>query len=430
MEPNATTPPQPSAGTAQKYIRTYAGDIATVQKGGTPDLVPLVDDKKPSVAPAEKTPSPTLKEIPIPPPIPAASLPKLPTPPVPVPETPVIRVPMPVATVEDDIKKRNEVLARLRAQTAAASAKPLSPEVPVSIHTYSGDFSEHIKEEHASTTTVLAAEQDAAPLEVAEPQEFTWSKLVFIVAGVLLLVLGGGGIYYAYVRYAQTLPVMPIAANVSAPIFVDEQEQVAGEGPALMQTIAQFVTRALPAGSVRLLYRTNATTTEQSIFASISAAAPDILLRNISGADSMAGIVSAGNAQSPFFILSVSSYNETFAGMLSWEKTLPNDFGTLYPPYPTLAVSTSTATTTAPLASTTVKTVTKKVATTTPPVPVFVPAFHDEVVANHDVRVYRDAFGQSILLYGYWNQTTLVIARDSEAMTLILGRLANARTQP
>jgi hypothetical protein len=53
--------------------------------------------------------------------------------------------------------------------------------------------------------------------------------------------------------------------------------------------------------------------------------------------------------------------------------------------------------------------------------------FIDLVVANHDTRVYRDGTGRSILVYGYWDQTKLVIARDEAAFTAILERLAAAR---
>ena len=66
---------------------------------------------------------------------------------------------------------------------------------------------------------------------------------------------------------------------------------------------------------------------------------------------------------------------------------------------------------------------------TVPPARTFSIFFFDEVVANHDVRIYRDAEGRSILLYGYWNQTTLVIARDPSAFAEILGRLATSRRE-
>ena len=125
----------------------------------------------------------------------------------------------------------------------------------------------------------------------------------------------------------------------------------------------------------------------------------------------MTGVVNVNGKQSPFFILSVTAYSETFAGMLAWERSMLRDVGKLYPPYPS-PVSNTPATSTAPV------------------VPESLLAFHDEAVSNHDVRVYRDAVGRSLLLYGYWNQSTLVIARDPAAFTEIAERLATSRTQP
>jgi hypothetical protein len=137
----------------------------------------------------------------------------------------------------------------------------------------------------------------------------------------------------------------------------------------------------------------------------------------------MAGVLHIGSTVSPFFILSVASYPDTFAGMLSWEAILPSDVSALFPPYQS-AVSTTTATTT--------PTTSKKGAKVTPvapPAPTPPAAFYDQVVNNHDVRIYQDAQGRSVLLYGYWNQNTLIIARDPAAFTEILRRLATSNTQ-
>ena len=71
---------------------------------------------------------------------------------------------------------------------------------------------------------------------------------------------------------------------------------------------------------------------------------------------------------------------------------------------------------------------TAKVASTTPVVPAFIAGFYDATVANRDVRVYRDISGRDVLLYGFWNQTTLIIARDAAAFTEIVGRLGTAST--
>jgi hypothetical protein len=138
----------------------------------------------------------------------------------------------------------------------------------------------------------------------------------------------------------------------------------------------------------------------------------------------MAGVINVAGNQSTFFILSSASYSETFSGMLSWESTMPHDLSTLFPAYPAPVVPVATSTAT----STTTKTATTT-SKTTITVPVFIAGFRDEVVNNHDTRVYRDAQKRSVLIYGYWDQKTLVIARDEAAFTEILKRLAAAHTQ-
>ena len=206
-----------------------------------------------------------------------------------------------------------------------------------------------------------------------------------------------------------------VAPAGSAPIFVDEREQISGEtANELLQGIQQSLTRALPPSTVRLLYIEEATTTSKSIFSRLELPAPGVLLRNINGPSSVAGIVNVNGTQFPFFILSVASYGDTFAGMLSWEPRMTGDLAALFPLYPpsaTITASTTKAKTT--------------VASSTPIFSVF---FHDEVVDNHDVRIYRDAEGRSVLIYGYWNQYTLVIARSPEAFIEILQRLATSRS--
>lgn len=355
----------------KKYIRTFAGDFETLKKGGTPDLAPL----RRAVAP--------------------------------VPIKPTVAEPSPVKM-------------------------PEAPS-PDTLKTYSGDFAERMKETKASTATVLAAEQDSAPILIrSSPQKISGSSIVYSIAGVLLLIGGGVGAYIAYHTYLSSSAPVVIAPTVSAPIFVDEREAISGIGTALLQEIQQSVTRSLASGTIRLLYLEGATST--SVFSALQLPAPGALLRNIHPARSMAGVVNTGSGvQSPLFILSVTSYSDTFAALLQWEPLMPRDLAKLFPPHQ-VSVSESAATTTAATVSTSSPQATppKKsttTVTTTPPAPAFVAGFFDATVANHDVRVYRDTSGRDIVLYGYWNQTTLIIARDTAAFTEIVGRLATSRTQ-
>jgi len=375
MDENQIIPSaSPDKNNPEKYIRTFAGDIETIQAGGVPDLAPLQEEVHP--VPAER--------------LVAAS----PLPPTPIPTPAPIKNP------------------------ASESASTYTPPPPLEtpLKTYADDFSERMKETNASTATVLAAEQDRAP--ETPPQEAETSSranLFYIIGGVILLIAGGVGAYITYTAFlTATAPITP-SLSIAAPIFVDEREQISGAGATLLKAIEASVAQSLAPNTVRLLF-VSTTTTTGSIFSALPLSVPDILLRNVNTDGSMAGVIHMGSSNSPFFILSVSSYSNTFSGMLSWEKTMPRNFATLFPAYPSAIVPT--VSTSSPQVTVATTTVSNKQS-----------GFRDEVVGNHDVRIYRDEAGRSIMLYGYWNQTTLVIARDPATFGEILGRLANSRSK-
>lgn len=354
--PSPTSNTTPEKDLPEKYVRTFAGDMDIVKKGGAPELVPL-HAQAPSAPPAAP-------------------------PPVPSPTSP-----------EDS-------------QGTAPAVAPKPPPVDP-LETYSNDFTDRIKKTNASTATVLAAEQDRAQrAPEPTPSEPSPMRLSYLITGAVLLVAGVAGGYVAYTRYTAVSTPVTSAPNVSAPIFVDEREEIAGTGQALLQAVVKSMNRSLAVGTVRFLYLASTTDTA-TIFSMLPVSVPDVLLRNIHAAGSMAGVINIGGNQSPFFILSISAYSNVFSSMLQWEPLLPEYVAELFPPY---AQTPPTA------------------ATTTPFTPAPTVTFIDMTVANHDVRAYRDASGRDILVYGFWNQTTLVIARDAAAFTEIVTRLATART--
>lgn len=438
----------------KKYIRTFESDMAVLKNGGVPDLTPLTE--KPIIASDSKVT--LIQEV------------KNPPSPPPPPPPPPTQKPEPI------------------------SVKPQEPRPPTPIETYASDLSDRMKETHASTATILAAEQDSlrgTPL--ATSQKSLHSNLLYIITGTLFFVAGVGGAYVAYMHYMKITAPVVLMPNASAPIFIDDREQISGIGLVLMQAIEKSVNNPLIPGTVRLLYTASSTDNVESVFSELNMPAPDILLRNIQPAGSMAGVINMDGNQSPFFILSVLSYRDTFSGMLSWEPSMLNNLGLLFPPYP---IATSTMTSTPILTATlspgehgeevkslqqifvdngllsvhptgfygfltekavkafqsihniisfgspattgygsvgprTLAEINALFATTTAitassTVPTA--AFSDETIDNHDVRVYRDTAGKSVLLYGYWNQKTLIIARNSSAFIEILKRLATSHT--
>lgn len=399
-----TNPSAPSSGNIldasedlpKKYVRTYAEDIEIAKKGGTPTLhqmepsAPVTQSPVAVPAPAPRpAPTPPPPPIPVAPPPPPVRAPLPPPPPVPPP------APRPVAP----------------------------PELVGALQTYTTDFADRVKETRASRATLIASEQDSrqgAPKQEEPEKKSSLMVRVYAGMGVLLLIAGGVGVYVAYTRYvAAHMPIFVTPPAVAAPILVEDRVKVSGTGDALMHALAESVNVPLAAGTVRLLYTIGSATTSsdaEPILTTLHTSAPGILIRNITAKGSMAGVIAtkAGvESQSPFFILSVAAYNETFAGMLQWEPRMQSDLNLLFPPYTFALASSTSASSTTPI-------------TLPQPVSLGKATFVDDTVANHDVRIYRDARGHSILLYGYWNLKTLIIARDPAAFTEILQRLASA----
>jgi len=325
--------------------------------------------------------------------------------------------PMPVQPPQTSAPERPNPIPSLASYPAAA------PQAQSPLHTYTGDFADRINAQGATAFSVLAQEKDSraaapAPIPVRPHRART---ILAVIGSVLLVALGAGGLFYAYTVFQAKAPVM-VAPGIPSLIFVDDRVALEGSTDQLRQGLLNAEMQPLGAGQVRLTYYTIATTTAAggtenipqpggALVAALMLPAPDLLLRQVLP-DSTMGVVHAGDETRPFFILRVSSYDRSFAGMLQWEPTLARDLARIYPAYPTVGDSdtaSSTGTSVAPAS-----------------VP-YAPQFQDEIISNHDARVLRDAAGRTLLLYGYRDEQTLIIARDEAAFTELLNRLAASK---
>jgi hypothetical protein len=102
----------------------------------------------------------------------------------------------------------------------------------------------------------------------------------------------------------------------------------------------------------------------------------------------------ADNANYPILIFEINSFDQAFAGMLSWERTLKENLMFLMPAGMNLNTSN--------------------------------PIFTDEVIKNHDVRLIKNEENQPILLYTFFSKRTLVITFDQKALEKTLERLEQA----
>jgi hypothetical protein len=478
----ATPTPPPAPNVPARHVRTFAQDVARLSGKPLPSNAPVAQPSPapaktspvPPVpeAPAEEKPFPQIKkpqvpQAPPPPPPP----PKEPPPAYIIPKAPnstetreavlarlrARKVPQeePVAppTVIPKAPSTNEtkedVLARLRAKaevTAQESAvrlpareapKPVperepvfapvpkkiaplspSPEGPDRLHTYKSDFADHAQSNDASAISVLAAQADAGRVDrvlFKEKKSFPFG----ILAGVLLIFAGVGGVFFAY-QSISNKPLVVFAPRIPSLIASDDRREIVGDN--FLRDLAVASAEPLAEGRVRITYTTTATTSANGTVSKLPATGgalikalalpmPDILARSITE-ESTVGIIHEGDEQAPFFILRVDSFERSFAGMLAWEQRMGNDLALLFPAYP-VEVIEEVSTSTAPLEPT--------IATT------FDSEFKDEVIQNRDVRALRDEEGRVVLLYGFRDKETLIITRSTSLYLALIERLNTSR---
>lgn len=304
------------------------------------------------------------------------------------------------------------------------------PETPPPFHSFATDFRARSEAVSNSPFSVIAAEQDADK-RVRRTPSLNKKGIVPIVLGMVLIVAAAGGSYALYVYIGARHVVPTVVLHVPSLIFAEQYKKVTGTGGDLLQSLAMVASDPVDTGTAIVTYVEQPVTGQTGIVAGapapggvlikeLSLPAPDLLLRNVTQ-DSTVGVIHEGGDTRAFFILRVSSYERTFAGMLTWEPLMARDLSLLYPLYPSdpaeqPSVRLDTASTTAS-------------STPASAPPVQGPAtsrerFEDAVVANRDVRILRDTRGRSIMLYGYADKETLIIARSESAFSALLVRLA------
>lgn len=453
--------------TDDKYIRTFAKDMARQQGIPVPEssaAAPVETDRTAVLerlrARAAQDPVTEGQLLPKTLPTPVAApterdAPVVETPPVPAPpkEEPwkpgdlptyapqapipnVYREPIPEPAALPNIEP--VIPAPVVEQPKTPVPSPVLEEEPTPLHTYSSDFSDRIDSNRSSTFSVLAAQSDAmtGPISPTEKKSVSRKPLYMAIGGVFLLVLAGAGSYAAY-RYVAQKSTVLLTETVSSLVFADERVELTGEGAALQNAMVSSLGQPLADNKVRVFYMTSASTTPSRgtftsilpggvLLGSLQLRAPDILLRNV-GPESTVGAIHAGSETRVFFILRVLSYERTFAGMLGWEQSIKDELALFYPEYaaaplppPTIATTTRIVKGKRVVATTTVEAV----------VPEYVPPhFIDEVASNHNVRALKDMAGRTILLYGYKDKDTLIIARDEAAFAELINRLSATKQQ-
>jgi hypothetical protein len=285
------------------------------------------------------------------------------------------------------------------------------------IRTYQGDIAEALRAQNESIVSIQRMEQTrreekqaVVATHSAHKDNPAMKALLFGLGSVILMGLTGLGGWYSYLEFTKRMAPPAVAVPISRLIPSAQSvdiDSTALNRRALIDAITSEQTTTLPNGDVKhVVLRTNVVldgvptgettlTSTSELFRILETKAPGHLVRSFQDTF-MLGMLES-NPASVFMIIKLASFENTFSGMLSWEKDIARDIGPIFATWGVMQTNTSAS------------------------------VFQDVIVRNKDVRILYDESGALLLLYTYLDNNTLIITDNIGTLNIITNRLTLER---
>ncbi|MCC7004640.1 hypothetical protein IT397_01860 [Candidatus Nomurabacteria bacterium] len=274
-----------------------------------------------------------------------------------------------------------------------------------SLRTYSEDIKKTLDTQNMSVIKIAVAEskkrEQEEKIEV-ENSILSKKNILILISSILLIALGGGII--AYLIYnAQKTPVAPVVKTDSEVITADSKAEVSVDNSYRRKIIKDVALESLKPVAKGTIKQISFVSTSNSVkkylnsgdFLSLmEVRVPETLGRFIKPYF-IYGVFGADDGNKPFLVLKVTSYDNAYSGMLSWEGDLVDDFVEL------IKINTGNDA----------------------PISLETKSFSDLVIKNKDARVIKDTSGKIIMFYSIVDNETIVFAGDETAFAEVLSRI-------
>jgi hypothetical protein len=278
-----------------------------------------------------------------------------------------------------------------------------------SVRTFKSDAEEAIRYGNVSATKISLAEQNrkiareqAAPAEKSEEGSSALGKIA-VALTIMVILAAAGGYYFVYMKKggspAAALP-QQLRVDTILPYAKASVLQLDGQTDPIESFAALITSTAINAGTIHAFIpvpygTTTVVASIEDIFGGTDA--PSTLKRSLSSRYMLGAY--AQDTKLPFIILKNTYFQNTFAGMLEWEKNMRKDLIQMIRisnPAENASLSNSSA-------------------------------FEDSVISNVDARVLKNDAGEVILAYAFSDKDTLIIATRADSLKIILDKLLAVR---
>lgn len=286
------------------------------------------------------------------------------------------------------------------------------------IRTYEGDVADAMSGKKVSVMSMAIAESSrktgADTITNSEPKNYGKKILVFLIS-IILIFAGLGGGYYLYLQSPLAQHDAP-AVNTKIPSLVSADKQVVIsisnlEPDLIVKKINNAYVDATiaPDNILELIFSQNIGSTTvrvggQAFLDTFNFEMPDTLRRSIKE-NWMFGINGEEGVKTPFVLLKNDFFQNTYAGMLSWEHSMPEELADLLN-YRSKALQQDPVSTSSISQFFNIR-----------------GSFEDRTIMNRDVREFRNDSGQLLLLYSFIDKDTLIITTSEATLKSVIEKI-------
>ncbi|MDE2188138.1 MAG: hypothetical protein KGJ35_00210 [Patescibacteria group bacterium] len=300
--------------------------------------------------------------------------------------------------------------------------KPIEHEK--ALRTLEGDIQEAIQKKNASAASMVLSEKRVksnVPAETNTESQGSRKKIFITIMSIALVLMGLGGAYvlYLYSPLSVRVPTVPQQTAVPSIFGANEQKTLdfSGLNRGGVQTAVKNVLSKVGTNTAGSILQIIPVTTDNGSTANGKPVAtivpitdfltmtgmsvPDILFRSLD-TNWMLGVYNDNGTAAPFIVLSDNFFQNAYAGMISWEKGMPDNLSLIFPSVEQPVISgTSTVAQYFDIQGT----------------------WKDGVISNKDIRLFTRQDGNELIMYSFVDPGIIVITTDSHALSEIINRL-------
>lgn len=273
------------------------------------------------------------------------------------------------------------------------------------IHTYASDMAEAIANEQASMVKIALAEQNKKQKEIAVNNFVQAKKInfVFIFIGILLII--GAYFLITFLNKKSNENNVHEVVTKEIPTIIHADKQVILNNDVIgKEETAKIIQEEVKKGdnpdSMKALILKD--DSAENFLKQIGSSASGAFVRSLG--KFMLGTYTkkqGGTKSHLFLIIETKNYDQAFAGMLTWEKTLFDEMFSIFG----IDVNQDRSV-------------------------LFSKNFEDLLIDNNDARIIKDNTGQAVLYYMFIGKNNLVITDDIDTIKEITKRIRTQSIKP